>query len=252
MNARQLWQAMADGDVAARERLVTENLGLIHHTARQLRASLPADCEHDDLVSAGTLGLLEAVDSFDASRGLAFSTFAMPRIRGAMLDDLRRRDDLPRSVRRRQRDVARARQQLAGTLGREPSSRQLADAMGVDAVTLVRWESELLSGARLSLDRPAATTNEDGSAPAEAVLAAVDPTVEDQLTHEMELAAVRVALKQLTPQERQVIALYFFEELKLHEIATVMRVTESRISQIRTKALGKLRGQVGALRGLRV
>jgi len=99
--AMKLWDACHDGDVDARERLLAQHLPLVHHVARKLMRTLGTDVDADDLVSAGTMGLMQAVETFDASRGLAFSTFAAPRIRGAILDDLRRWDHAPRSVRRK-------------------------------------------------------------------------------------------------------------------------------------------------------
>src|SRR5213075_3213320 len=107
------WRAFATGDVAARDALLIENLSLVHHVARQLERGLSNELDHDELVSAGTLGLMAALGSFDPSRGLAFSTFAVPRIRGAILDELRRQDHAPRSVRRKTRDISAARNALA-------------------------------------------------------------------------------------------------------------------------------------------
>ena len=103
MDSRAQWLAFASGDLAARDVLLTENLSLVHHVARQLERKLSNELDHDELVSAGTLGLMSAMNSFDPSRGLAFSTFAVPRIRGAILDELRRQDHVPRSVRRKTR-----------------------------------------------------------------------------------------------------------------------------------------------------
>ena len=97
---------------AARDRLLTEHLGLVHHVARQLSRRLAVEFDFDELVSAGTIGLMNAVDSFDPGRGLAFSTFAAPRIRGAILDELRRQDHVPRSIRRKSRDISAAREAL--------------------------------------------------------------------------------------------------------------------------------------------
>jgi RNA polymerase sigma factor for flagellar operon FliA len=101
MDSRSNWKAFAKGDLAARDTLLTENLSLVHHVARQLERKLTNELDHDELVSAGTLGLMAAMNSFDPERGLAFSTFAVPRIRGAILDELRRQDHVPRSVRRK-------------------------------------------------------------------------------------------------------------------------------------------------------
>src|SRR5215475_13374883 len=107
METRAHWKAFANGDLAARDALLTENLSLVHHVARQLERKLSNELDHDELVSAGTLGLMAAMSSFDPERGLAFSTFAVPRIRGAILDELRRQDHVPRSVRRKTRSRAR-------------------------------------------------------------------------------------------------------------------------------------------------
>src|SRR5919206_2466360 len=107
-----LWQAHAAGDPAAREQLLSEHLGLVHHVARQMSRTLAVKADFDELVSAGTIGLMSALDSFDPSRGLAFSTFAAPRIRGAILDELRRQDHVPRSIRRKSREIAAARETL--------------------------------------------------------------------------------------------------------------------------------------------
>src|SRR5919198_1734106 len=115
-----LWQALATGDQSARERLLSAHLSLVHHVARQVSRSLAANLDFDELVSAGTIGLMSALDSFDISRGLSFSTFAVPRIRGAILDDLRKQDHVPRGVRRRSRAVVQARDALTSSLQRRP------------------------------------------------------------------------------------------------------------------------------------
>src|ERR687886_1119959 len=127
-----LWQALASGDQSARERLLTAHLSLVHHVARQVSRSLAANFDFDELVSAGTIGLMSALDSFDPNRGLAFSTFAVPRIRGAILDELRRQDHVPRSVRRKTRDIGAARAALAAKLCRQPEDHEVAAELKVD------------------------------------------------------------------------------------------------------------------------
>src|SRR5919205_3678092 len=124
-----LWQALAQGDTSARDRLLSAHLSLVHHVARQVSRRLAANFDFDELVSAGTMGLMSALDSFDVSRGLAFSTFAVPRIRGAILDELRRQDHVPRSVRRKTRDIQAARSALAAKLCRMPEDHEVADAL---------------------------------------------------------------------------------------------------------------------------
>src|SRR5687768_11156047 len=131
-----------NADPELRQQLIGEHLGLVYHVARQLCRAKQMDVELDELVSAGTLGLIEAFDNFDVSRGLAFSTFAAPRIRGAMLDELRRQDSVPRSVRRRMREITAASESLTRKLGTTPNQTQLATEMGVDVLTLSRWQGE--------------------------------------------------------------------------------------------------------------
>jgi RNA polymerase sigma factor FliA len=143
MNSTTLWQAHAAGDPAARERLLAEHLGLVHHVARQMSRTLAVRADFDELVSSGTIGLMNALDSFDPARGLAFSTFAAPRIRGAILDELRRQDHVPRSIRRKTREIATAREALGRTLGRAPEDREIAAHLGVDLQTLWRWQSDV-------------------------------------------------------------------------------------------------------------
>lgn len=232
----------------ARNELVDQNINLVHHVARQLARKLPAGMELDELVSAGTLGLLKAAEAFDASRGLAFSTFAVPRIQGAILDELRRLDHVPRSVRRRSRDISRARESLMCTLGRTPDDRELAGALKIDVETLWRWRSDVECAAQVSLDHSHGDGESSTPSPAEFLSGADDESVDDRISKEQEVAAVRDAILALNDQERTVLSLYYFEELKMHEIAEILELTESRVSQIRAKALTRLRTIVAPLR----
>ena len=241
MEPRTLWTAYTAGDLAARDALLREHLSLVHHVARGLARGLAADADVDELVSAGTMGLMSALESFDLGRGLAFSTFAVPRIRGAILDELRRQDHVPRSVRRKTRSIAAARETLTTTLGRAPETSEVAAQLGVDAETLWRWQADVEGAVHLPLDR--SPMERDGVAtvfPAE-LLGNGEELADDRLTREEEVARLREALMCLKEQERTVLSLYYFEELKAREIAEVLGVSESRVSQIRSKALGQLR-----------
>ncbi len=128
IDSTDLWQAFARGYAGARDALLRENLSLVHHVARQLSRALAAPADFDELVSCGTIGLINAIDAFDTSRGLAFSTFAVPRIRGAILDELRRQT----------RDISGARETLTRIFGRPATDRELAEHLGVDLATLWR------------------------------------------------------------------------------------------------------------------
>ncbi|MGQ0650566.1 MAG: sigma-70 family RNA polymerase sigma factor [Gemmatimonadaceae bacterium] len=231
-----------------RQQLLGEHLGLVYHVARQLCRAKQMDVEIDELVSAGTIGLIEAFNNFDASRGLAFSTFAAPRIRGAMLDELRRQDHVPRSVRRRARELTAATETLTRELGRTPDPSQLADAMGVDLATLFRWQSESDHGRFIPLERTAEGTPTGSRIPLEHLIGASDEEMDDRLTLGQEVDKLRDALLDLPEQERNVLSLYYFEELKLSDIAAILGVSESRVSQIRAKAISRLRVSLRSLR----
>jgi RNA polymerase sigma factor for flagellar operon FliA len=248
MSTDQLWLRFAKGDQAARESLLRENLSLVHHVARQLSRSLAAPADFDELVSCGTIGLMNALDAFDPKRGLAFSTFAVPRIRGAILDELRRQDHVPRSVRKKTRDIAQARETLTRIFGRPATDKELAEHLGIDLQTLWRWQAETESAVQISLDQSATEHDGERGLPPENLASDTAPTIEEEINREQEQEILKKALLGLKEQERIVLTLYYFEELKLHEIAEVLELTESRVSQIRAKALQKLRVDLAHIR----
>lgn len=229
-----------------RRALVAQHVGLVHHVARQLAARLSTEADLAELVSAGSLGLMQAAEAFDASRGLSFSTFAVPRIRGAMLDELRRLDHMPRNVRRRCRDVSRARDALAASLHRAPTAGEVAARIGVPAHQLQRWEFDAHSSVAVSFHQPARA--ETDATLGDLIADERSESVDTLLTREREIQELKRAIATLREQERTVLALNFFEELKLHEIAEVLNLSVCRISQIRTAALAKLRVALSGLR----
>ncbi|MGE0351711.1 MAG: sigma-70 family RNA polymerase sigma factor [Gemmatimonadales bacterium] len=235
----RLWERYRrDQDPSARAQLLTSYLGLVHHAAHQLARRSGDYAELDDLVSAGTLGLVQALEGFDHTRGLAFSSFAVPRIRGAMLDELRARNWQPRGARARARRVAEARERLQQELGRVPTPAEMADALQVDLETYWQWNEDLQGGRFVSMD-PVATpeqgslaerlADEDGAGPA------------DLLDQQETVAVLRRALDRLPEKERLVVSLSFYEQVNLKQIGELLHVSESRVSQIRTRALQRLR-----------
>ena len=238
-----LWSRYrATGDADARMQLLDKYLGLVHHAAREVTARTPA-LEHGDLLSAGTLGLMRALETFDTSRGLAFSTYAMTRIRGSILDDLRARDWTPRSVRAKSRQVAAAVAQLERQLHRAPEPREVAGALGIDLATYWEWESATQGGAMVSIhESPVAT---DDGATLEETLDNPDAQLPgDELEANEQRALLRAVITELPEKERKVLALYFYEELTLKQIGEVLHLTESRVCQIRAQTLRKLRGRL--------
>lgn len=223
-----LWTRIRDRrEGAARDALVRQHLPLVRRLAYDLSRRLPASVEVDELVSAGSLGLLQAIDRFEPARGLAFSTFATPRIRGAMLDMLRAASQAPRAVRARRRQVAAAADRLTAQLGRAPDSEEMAAALGVDTETYGRWIRDIVALEAVPLD----------VAEAERFLPVTGGDAEEPPMSD----ALEAALGHLPERERQVLALYYFEDLPQREIARVLGVTESRVSQLHTRAVERLR-----------
>lgn len=248
MSSDKLWRAYAQGDSSARDALLQSNLNLVHHVARQLSRALAAPADFDELVSCGTIGLMNALEAFEPARGLAFSTFAVPRIRGAILDELRRQDHVPRSVRRKTRDISHARENLTRIFGRPAGDREVAEHLGIDLDTLWRWHSETESAIQISLDQSATDHDGEVGLSPESFMFDAESNVEEDINREQEGEILKEALHKLKAQERTVLTLYYFEELKLHEIAEVLDLTESRVSQIRAKALSKLRIELAHFR----
>lgn len=247
MNAPlELPSAPVEDEVAARNAMVKEHLRLVHHVARQVMAVGSRQSEFEELVSAGTVGLIEAVEKYDPSRGLAFSTFAAPRIRGAILDDCRKQDHVPRSIRSKQRKIRRAEAQLSQELGREPDDQEVADELEMDIHQLWKWRSDVQGAAWQSLDQTVG--DDDSTTYAEVIEGANGHELDHEITQSEEVALVRGAMDHLNEQQRTVLSLYYFEELNLRQIAGVLDLTESRISQVRSKALGLLRTRLSELR----
>lgn len=223
------------------------HVGLVHHVARQLARRLHDKVDLDELVSAGALGLMQAASSFEPSRGLTFSTYAVPRIRGSMLDELRRHDHMSRGARRKARAISTARESLVHRLGREPRSTDIAKELNVSLETLRQWESDVEGAVELSLDGAPRSLRDEGDVHLTTAGAIADErtaSVEERIGTEERIALLGVAIRGLRAQERTVLALYFYEELTLQEIATVLGLSASRISQIRGEALNRLRAHL--------
>ena len=241
-----VWQnANSSTGTEATHTVTHEHLGLVHYVARQLARKLHDQVDLDELVSAGTLGLMQAAASYEPSRGLSFSTFAVPRIRGSMLDELRRHDPVSRGVRQKTRAMDTARETLTRQLGREPRATEIARELQISEETLRQWQLDVEGSVRLSLDRaPRALGDQDTLTAADAIADDRVVDVEERLTHEQRVALLGIAIRGLKTQERTVLALYYHEEMTLHEISQVLGLSASRISQIRTEALAKLRGHL--------
>jgi RNA polymerase sigma factor for flagellar operon FliA len=219
-----------------------EYLPLVKFIAGRLAIGLPRSVEVDDLINAGVVGLIEAYRNFDVNKGVKFETYASLRIRGSILDELRGMDWVPRSVRARSREIERVLARIENELGRQPTEEELAGALGVGMDEYYEMIEDVSSTALLSLDEM--TYGEDDDKPVPLVDTLRSPEAVNalgQLEREEMRDLLADSLGQLSEQERLVVALYYYEELTLKEIGQVLELSESRVSQLHTKAVMSLR-----------
>ena len=221
-------------------RPATEFAPLVKRIAYQLAARLPASVQVDDLMQAGMLGLLDALGHFDENQGAQFETYATQRIRGAMLDELRGIDWVPRSVRKNARDIENAMSVLQQKLGQSPSEQQIADAM---QLSLAEYQSMLADARGHQLLYYEDFHNEDGD-PVELNLADGRKTPFEAIHESGMRDAIIRAIESLPEREKMMMAMYYQEDLNLKEIGAIMGVSESRVCQIHTQAVMRLRSKL--------
>ncbi|OFW78501.1 MAG: RNA polymerase sigma factor WhiG [Actinobacteria bacterium RBG_19FT_COMBO_70_19] len=243
---RALWEEFkATASATVRERLILHYAPLVKYVASRVATGLPASVEQADLVSYGMFGLIDALTKFEPARGNKFETYAIPRIKGAIIDELRAMDWVPRSVRFKAREIEKAYADLESMLKRAPSEREVAERLGVSLGELHDVISQISFVSVLALDELLAVGSDRGEHVSLMDTLAdrtVDPTtgLEGQETRGL-LAA---AINSLSEREKIVVTLYYFEGLTLAEIGDILGVTESRVCQIHTKAVGQLRIQL--------
>lgn len=225
-----------------REKLITEYAGLVKVVAGRLSMYLGYNVEYEDLVGYGIFGLIDAVDKYDYSKGVKFETYASFRIRGAILDEIRKMDWIPRTLRQKQRKLDTAYQKLESELGRAATDEEMAKELELTPKEYELWQNQTNISNLFSLDEYLEQGSESN---VESNLSSNYETPE-QITERNELKTILTdALCILTEKEKKVIILYYYEELTLKEISNVLEVSESRISQLHTKALQKMRIKLG-------
>lgn len=238
---RRQWDRwLARRDARAREQLIVHYSPLVKFVAGRVGAGLPDSVDPGDLVSAGIFGLIDAIERYESTREIKFETFAAPRIRGAIYDGLRELDWVPRSVRRRAREVEKAFAELEARAGEAPDDEQLAEHLGITTEELTKWLSSIAATTVGPLDRAIEMGHEPPA----------DPTPTHSPLRAMEdretRATMRAEIRSLPDREKLVLSLYYDEGLTLAEIGEVLAVTESRVSQIHTKAVLQLRSRMAA------
>jgi RNA polymerase sigma factor FliA len=242
-----LWrQYKQSKDQALRDRLILTYAPLVKYVAGRLGSGLPAHVDEGDLVSYGLLGLIGAIERYDPDRDVKFETYAIARIKGSIIDELRAMDWVPRSVRSRAREIERAIADLESKLGRAPSDEEIAAKLGVSQEELDESLSEISRSSIAALDELWTVQGSSGDQ-----VALID-TIEDTQGPEPQSALdqsevkemIADAISRLPEREKLVITLYYYEELTLREIGEVLGVTESRVSQLHTKAILRLKARL--------
>jgi RNA polymerase sigma factor for flagellar operon FliA len=237
------WQRwVTQRDEAARDQLIVHYSPLVKFVAGRVAAGLPAGVDTGELIGTGVFGLMDAVDRFDPERGFKFETFAVPRIKGAILDGLRALDWVPRSVRTRSRQIETAVARLGNQLKRAPTDEEIAAEIGIDVDELHKWLSAVSVANVGPLDHVVSGGDSEPRQLPASPDSSPESTIEDRELRE----TMRAEIRNLPERERTVVALYYNEGMTLSEIGEVLGVTESRVSQIHSKAVILLRARLSA------
>ncbi len=242
-NKERLWIEYSHNKTAViREQIIIEYVPLVKIVAGRLNVYLGSNVEYDDLVSYGIFGLIDAIDKFDYGKGIKFETYASLRIRGAILDQIRKMDWIPRSVRQKQKAIDQAIKKLETEIGPNYTDDDMARELGISEDEYVNWVGQTNISNISSLDDYMDQGNDvkSGSAPTYMRVEPENRVLEEELKQELS-----EALSALTEKEKTVVLLYYYEDLTLKEISRVMEVSESRVSQLHSKALKKMRTHLG-------
>lgn len=244
----RLWESYAKTkSLEVREKLILEYAPLVKLVAGRLSMYLGYNVEYDDLVSYGIFGLIDAIDKFDSMKAVKFETYASLRIRGAILDQIRKMDWIPRTIRQKQKKIDVAIKEIEASTGRAATDEEIAANLGITDDDYLSWQSQMKITGVVSLNE----FMESGSeVPAEQSEQHRFESPEEVIEKEELKKILQQALELLTEKEKKVILLYYYEDLTLKEISNVLEVSESRISQLHTRALQKMKAKMGNYMGI--
>ena len=244
----QLWAEFLKKPTAElREKIILEYAPLVKIVAGRLSMYLGYNVEYDDLVSYGIFGLIDAIDKFDNMKAVKFETYASLRIRGAILDQIRKMDWIPRTIRQKQKKIDAVMKEIEASKGRAATDEEIARSLGISDDDYLSWQSQMKITNVVSLNE----FMESGSEiPAEQTGQQRFDSPEEVMEKEELKKVLQQALELLTEKEKKVILLYYYEDLTLKEISNVLEVSESRISQLHTRALQKMKGKMGNYMGI--
>jgi RNA polymerase sigma factor for flagellar operon FliA len=246
---QSLWREyrVNKGDKALRDRLILTYAPLVKYVAGRLGSGLPAHVDEGDLVSYGLLGLIGAIERYDSERDVKFETYAIARIKGSIIDELRAMDWVPRSVRARARDIERTIAELERKLRRAPTDEEIAEKLGISQDELEESLTDISRSSIAALDE-LWTVSSGGGGDQVALIDTIEdteaPDPQGTLSQTEVKEAIGEAIARLPEREKLVVTLYYYEELTLREIGEVLGVTESRVSQLHTKAILRLKARL--------
>jgi RNA polymerase sigma factor for flagellar operon FliA len=237
------WQAFYENKAPnLRDKLMVKYLGLVHYVVNKLFKTMPTNVDRQDLVNIGVIGLSEAMDRYDPYFGIKFETYAIPRIRGAIIDELRKQDWIPRSLRSKSNKIRKVVEELEQVYRGDINDGSVAGKLGISETEYHQWQSQLNSTAMVSLDKPNPNFDDHNLYEAVEDVSSTNPleSIEEQ---EMRSLLVKV-IKKLPEKSRLAITLYYYEHLTFKEIGKILNVSESRISQIHSETVDRLKRMI--------
>ena len=246
----ELWQRYRKTkDPAIRESFIKQYAPLVKYVAGKVAMGMPHNVEFDDLVGFGVFGLIDAIDKYDPEKNVKFKTYAVTRIRGAIFDELRLIDWVPRSVRQKTREIESAISALEAQLGRTATDQEIAGAMGMDEGEYLKTVQKISSTSILSLNDVWFSGDENDKVSIGDSIESPSSLNPDVMVEKDEIRRVIVeAINELPEKEKKILVLYYYEDLTLKDIGRVLEVTESRVSQLHTKAILHLRSKLTNIR----
>ena len=230
-----------------REKIIIEYAPLVKAVAGRLSMYLGYNVEYEDLVSYGVFGLIDAIDKFDLNKDVKFETYASLRIRGSILDQIRKMDWIPRTVRQKRKKIEEAIRQIETQTGRNATDEEIAKELGIEETELNEWQVQLNVTNVVSLNE---FVEQGGEPVMDARNNSHFAQPEESIQEEELKKVLRESMDLLTEKEQKVILLYYYEDLTLKEISNILEVSESRVSQLHTKALAKMRKKMGNYMGI--
>lgn len=247
-NQIELWKQYSENRSSdLREKLIIEYAHLVKYIAGRLSIYFGQNVEYDDLIGFGVFGLIDAIDKFDLSKGVKFETYASLRIRGSIIDSIRELDWIPRSLRQKSKELERTYREVENELGRSATDKDVADKLGISIDEFYKILNNVNVGSLVSLEEFLEQNYEIGFSTSSLNMGNSPESHIDDLELKEILGD---AINKLPEKEKKVVTLYYFEELTLKEISAIMKVSESRISQLHTKAILRLKGKLARQKSL--